>query len=537
MKRSTIIVAGLVIFVVAAGVLIPLIINAKKIRPALEKQLSIALGRAVRVGDLSFPPFSASLVASNVSIADDPSFSSTPFLTAKGVRIAVYLAPLILRREVKLRGFQIQSPQINLIRASEGTWNFSSIGHAAAGAGTENSKISLSSLPDLSVSRILIKDSRVVIATLPAHGEPTIYERVNLSARDFSFASQFSFELDANLPAGGTLSATGRLGPINRSDAAASPCDAHLSVKNLDPVEAGFLDPNAGIALLADFDVHAVSEGQALSTNGTAHLQNLKLGKGATPAPKPVDLAFTSTHRLKENTGEIQDASLKIGDAAIHVTGTYQIVQMVVKDADLNLKITGQTLPIDDLQMLMAAAGVRLPNGSVLKGGTLSLNLVVTGEEKSLLIFGTVAAEKTRLVGFDVGSKIHGIAALSGVETGDTTDFKKLQMFIRDTNSGVTVDKIDAVIPAMGKLTGGGRISPDHELNFRLLVIGVKTKGIGKVGVGIMSMFRFSGSSGSTSVPMRITGTTEEPSITADVGGVFQKQAKWVRYLHQKIPQ
>src|SRR5215470_14121183 len=116
MKRSTIIVAGLVIFVVAAGVLIPLIINAKKIRPALEKQLSIALGRAVRMGDLSFPPFSASLVASNVSIADDPSFSSTPFLTAKGVRIAVYLAPLIFRREVKLRGFQIESPQINLIR-------------------------------------------------------------------------------------------------------------------------------------------------------------------------------------------------------------------------------------------------------------------------------------------------------------------------------------------------------------------------------------------------------------------------------------
>jgi AsmA protein len=524
MKRSPKIVVGLVIFVVALAVLIPLIVNAKKIRPALEKQLSIALGRTVRIGDLSFPPFSAGLVASDVSIADDPSFSSTPILTAKGVRIAVYLAPLIFRREVKLRGFQIESPQINLIRASDGTWNFSRIGHAAAVAETANSKLSLSSLPDLSVSRILINDGRVVVATLPAHGEPTVYEHVNLSAHHFSFTSHFSFELDANLPAGGTLGATGRLGPINRSDAATSPCDTHLSVKNFDPVAAGFLDPNAGIVLLADFDVHAASDGQALSTNGTVHLQNLKLRKGATPAPKPVDLAFTGTHRLKENTGEIQDASLKIGDAAIHVIGTYQIAQMVVKDADLNLKITGQTLPIDDLQMLMAAAGVRLPNGSVLRGGTLSLNLAVTGEEKSLLILGTIAAEKTRLVGFDVGSKVHGIAALSGVETGNTTDFEKLQMFIRDTNSGVTVDKIDAVIPAMGKLIGGGTISPDDQLDFRLIVIGVKAKGIGKVGVGIMSVF--SGSSGPTSVPMRITGTDEAPSITADVGGLFRKQTK-----------
>src|SRR5271157_4296420 len=104
MKRSPKILVGLVIFVVAVAVLFPLIVNAKKIRPTLEKQLSIALGRTIRIGDLSFPPFSASLVASDVSIADDPSFSSTPFLTAKGVRIAVYLAPLIFRREVKLRG-------------------------------------------------------------------------------------------------------------------------------------------------------------------------------------------------------------------------------------------------------------------------------------------------------------------------------------------------------------------------------------------------------------------------------------------------
>jgi AsmA protein len=104
----------------------------------------------------------------------------------------------------------------------------------------------------------------VAIATLPAHGEQTVYDHVNFTAQNFSFASPFSFELDANLPARGTLAATGRLGPINRNDAAASPGEAQISVKNFDPILAGFLNPDAGLAFLAGVEMHAVSDGQTL---------------------------------------------------------------------------------------------------------------------------------------------------------------------------------------------------------------------------------------------------------------------------------
>lgn len=523
MKRSTKLILVFVILIVALAVMIPLIVNAGKIRPLLERQLTAELVRSVKIGDLSLPPFSGRLIARDVSIADDPAFSVTPFLTAKEVRIGVYLTPLIFRREVKLRNFRIESPQITLMGSSDGTWNFSSLGHAASGGESGSSKISLALVPNFSVSRILVENGMVAITTLPAHGEPTLYEHVNFTAYDFSFTSPFSFELDANLPAGGTLSATGQLGPINRNGDAASPCDTQISAKNFDPVAAGFLNPDAGISFLADFDVHAASYGQRLTSEGNVHLQNLKLRKAATAATKPVDLAFAGTHRLKKNSGEIREASIKIGDAAIHLSGTYQIVEMAAKDTDLNLKIAGQSLPVDDLQMLMAASAVRLPNGSVLKGGTLSLDLRVTGQEKSLVIAGPVELDNAKLVGFDVGSKIHGIASLSGVQTGNTTEFEKLRMNVRITNSGVTIDKIHAVIPAMGKLTGSGTISPDDQLDFKLLAIGVKAKGIGKIGVDIMSVI--SGSSGPSTVPLRVTGTSEEPSITADLGGMW-KQTK-----------
>jgi AsmA protein len=478
--------------------------------------------------------FSGNLVAEDLSVSDDPNFSTTPFLTAKEIRIGVSLKPLIFAHQVNLRSFQIQSPRINVIRATNGSWNFSSIGRQVAAsapagplgadAASGTKKLNTEALPDLSVGQILVQDARVAVTMLPAHGEPSVYDHVNFTAHDFSFTSQVPFELNANLPAGGTIKVTGHLGPLNRDDAAASPGDVQLEVRHLDPVVSGFLNANAGVSLLADVDVHAVSDGQTLTSNGTAHLENLKLRKGGAPAPKPVDVTYSGMHRLKENTGVIQDAVVKIGDSAVHVTGTYQPIANGADDPLLNLKLAGQSLPIDELQPLMTATGVRLPNGSKLKGGTLSMNLAVTGQAKALVITGPIALDNTKLVGFDIGSKIHGIAALSGVKTGDTTDFERLHANVHITDAGVVVNSINAVIPAMGELSGGGTVSAANQLDFNLIVKVASASGVGKVGVSLLSALNGSGSH--SGVPLHVTGTPDEPYITADVGGIVGKKTK-----------
>ena len=569
--RILLAVAGLIVLVAAS---LPFFVNANTFRPAIEKQLSAVLGRSVKLGALRLPPFSGSLIAEDVSVADDPDFSAAPFLTAKEVRIGVSLHRLILSHEVHLRSFQIESPQITVIRAANGSWNFSSIGRGAAAPTATTSgvagisKKSAQALADLSVGRIVIEDGRAVVSTLPSHGEPTVYDHVNLTARDFSFGAQFPFELGASLPAGGTLSATGHIGPINRDDVATSPADAQISVKSLNPVAAGFLSPEAGVSVVADIEIHATSDGQTLATDGTIQLQNLKLRKGAAAAPKPLDLSYRGSHRLRENTGEILDASAKIGNAEIHASGTYQpLLNTVGKTAPvgveakteaggmeksataqntparvkgaasaansaaamddplLNLKLAGQNLPIDELQPLMTAAGIRLPNGSRLKGGTLSLNLAVAGQTRALTISGPIALDNTRLVGFDISTKVHGIAALGGVKSSDTTEFEKLRADVRMTNAGVTVTRIEAVIPAMGELSGSGTVSAADQLDFNLVMTGSAVSGIGKVGVGLLSALN--GSSGSKSgVPLRVTGTPDDPNITADVGGIVGKKTK-----------
>jgi AsmA protein len=538
-KRWAKILLAVTGFIVLMIVAIPVFVNANTFRPAIEKQLKAVLGREVKFGDLSLSVVSRSLVAKDLSVADDPGFSAAPFLTAKELRIGVSLRPLIFEHQLNLRSFQIESPQITVIRAANGTWNFSSLGHGTAAntsagsgiavAGSETSKVAALALSDLWVGSITVEDGRVTIASLPAHEQPSGYEHVNLSARDFSFASRFPFELSANLPAGGTISATGQLGPINRTDAVTSPADAQVSVKALDPVAAGFLNPNAGVSLVADIDARTVSDGQTLTTNGTVHIEKLILRKGATAAPKRLELDYSGTHRLKENTGQINDATIQIGDAAIHISGTYQPVTAGASDDEdplLNLKLDGESLPIDELQPLMTAAGVRLPNGSVLKGGTLSMNLGITGQTKSLIISGPIALDSTRLVGFDIGTKIHGIAALSGVKTGETTDFEKLRVYVRITNAGVVASKIDAVIPAMGELTGSGTVSPANQLDFNLVAKVASANGVGKVGVGFLTILTGGSSGKGSGVPLRVTGTPDEPYITADVGGIVQKKAK-----------
>ena len=531
MKLWTKILVALAILIVVAVVAIKIFVNANTFRPTIEKQLATALGRNVKVGDLKLSVHSGSLVAEGLSVADDPSFSTEPFLTAKEFRIGVSMQTLIFSRKLDLRSFEIEAPQITLIRAANGSWNFSSLGlvHApgtpAAGAGsnppTGNLPGSLPSMPDISVGSVAILDARAVIVGLPAHAKPVVYEHVNISAHDFSFSSKFPIDLAASLPSGGTVAVTGHIGPTNRDDPGASPIDLQISTTGFDPVAAGLLDPAAGISLRADAAIHATSDGQTLSTSGNVRAQNLKLKKDAPAAPKPVDLAYRGTFRIKDNAGQIDDAGVKLGNATIHLQGTYKANPLDAQDPLLNLKLAGQAVPIDELQPLISAAAIRFPNGSVLKGGTLSMNFSVTGHAKSLDITGPLSLANTSLVGFDVGSKIHGIAALSGVKTGDTTTFDKLSVNVHVTNAGVVADNIQASVAGMGDLTGSGTVSPANQLDFNLTVRNAPSKGIAKVGVGLLTKLNGSGgnSGNGPGVPMHIAGTSEEPIITADLGG------------------
>ncbi len=521
MKIAGTMVGVLVLLVVA----LPFFVNAITFRPVLEEQLTAALGRQVKLGDLTLSVFSGSLVANDLSIAGDPSFSPEPFLVAKQLRIGVELKPLIFSRKLQVRSFEAEAPEIHLIRAANGAWNFSSLGRG--GTGSTQRGLKPSAFPNLTVGLITIRDGRAVVESLPAQGPPGVYEHLNISVQEFSFVKAFPFTLGASLPAEGTVTLVGTAGPLNQQDAAMTALEAQVTVKHLDPVAAGFLDADVGVSMLADIEAHAVSNGVTLTSSGTIHTQRLKIMKGGSPALQPVDLTYNLTHTLKDNTGQVQDLAVKTGGIAAHLSGTYQLA---TSDPLVNLKLSAQSLPIDGLQALLPAAGVKLPNGSVLKGGTLTTTLVITGPAKDLVIAGPVELSNTRLAGFDLGSKMSGIAALGGVKSADVTNIQTLRMNMRVTNAGVRTDNLYALLPALGEASGSGTVSPGGALDYRLTVKVTSTQGIGKAGVDLLTALNgLAGGAVSTAakngVPMLITGTTSNPVINVDLKGLIQQNA------------
>ena len=526
MNHKTKIAAAVIGVVVVAVAAVPLFVNVNTFRPLIEEQLTTAIGRQTKLGDLSLSLLSGTVVAHDLAIADDPQYGAQPFVTAKEFRIGVQMRPLIFHKQILVNSLEIDTPQIHLVHAASGAWNFSTIGQSAANRTPQQKQQSI--MPDLTVDSFAIKNGHATVENLPATGAPLVYDQVNLTVQGFSFSKQFPFTLSAALPAEGTLTMTGKAGPINTQDAAKTTFDAQLSLHHLDPVAVGFLDKSAGLSVLADIDAHAVSNGTSVSSNGTVHTQHLQLRPDAVPASKPIDLTYSVVHNLSNNSGQLQDASFQTGKVVAHLNGTY--VMKPGGAVSLDNKLTGQNLPIDELQSLLPAVGVKLPSGSVLQGGTLTTSLSITGPLDALVISGPVELNNTRLSGFNLSSQLKGIAGAAIGDTGNMTNIQTLRLQLQVAKDGVRANNIYTLLPALGEASGNGTVSPAGALNFKLSMKLNTTRGIGGQAVGLLSMVN--GAAGKTAsqtaangIPVTITGTSAHPIITPDVNGLLKNNA------------
>jgi hypothetical protein len=76
-------------------------------------------------------------------------------------------------------------------------------------------------------------------------------------------------------------------------------------------------------------------------------------------------------------------------------------------------------------------------------------------------------------------------------------------------------------------------VSPSGELNFHLISKVTSAKGLNKVGVDILTKLNKTSDAGkpstATGIPINITGTAENPIITADVSGLVKGNAEALR--------
>jgi AsmA protein len=527
MSRKAKIAAVIVGVVVVAIASIPLFVNVNTFKPLIEQQLTAALGRQAKVGNLSLSFFSGSVTADDLNIADDPQFSNQPFVTAKELRLGAQMRPLIFDHKILVNSLEIDEPQIHLVHAANGSWNFSTIGQSAAKRTQQQEQQSV--IPDFTVDSFKIKDGHAVVETLPTTGAPLVYDKVNMTMDGFSFTKVVPFTVSADLPGQGTVAVTGKSGPVNLKDAAKTPFDAQVTIRHLDPVAAGFLEKSAGLSVLADVDAHAVSDSVAVTSEGTVHTQHLQLRPDAVPAPKPIDVTYSVVHNLSDNTGQVQDMAFQTGRVTAHTNGPYSMKPGGA--VSVNLKLAGQGIPIDDLQALLPAAGVKLPHGSVLQGGTLTTSLIIVGPLSALVITGPVELSNTRLSGFNPSSQLKGIVAAATGDTGNVTNIQSLRVQLQVAKSGVTANDIFVSMPSIGDAVGNGTVSPSGALNFKLKMKVDTSRGVGGKAVGLLSMVngtagKTAGQAAATGLPVTITGTSANPIITPDVSGMVKANGK-----------
>ena len=131
MKRALKIVGIIVGILILIALVLPFVINVNSFRPRIESELTTALGRKVSVGNLVLSIWSGSLSADDIAIADDPTFSNSPFIRAKSLGVGVEVMPLIFSKTLHITDLTLTDPQVSLLRARSGRWNFSTIGKAA----------------------------------------------------------------------------------------------------------------------------------------------------------------------------------------------------------------------------------------------------------------------------------------------------------------------------------------------------------------------------------------------------------------------
>jgi AsmA protein len=373
----------------------------------------------------------------------------------------------------------------------------------AAGAAPSSSGL------DLSVKQLKVTDGRLVLSKVGRKAKPEVFDKVNVEVNDFSAASVFPFSLTANATGGAGLKLQGKAGPLSSADASATPVDAQLTVTHLDLARSGFL-PATGFSGLVSIDGTVASTGHQAQVKGNIKADELVLAKGGSPAKKSVAFDFDVDHDMDKHAGALRRGQVHIGAATASLTGTYRTEGDTTL---LNMKLSGPSMPIPELQAMLPALDIVLPAGSSLQGGTAAANFTVTGPTDRLVVDGSASLNNTRLAGFDLGTKMRIVTQLAGIKNGPNTDIQNFSANVHIDPEGTRTDNISLIAPEIGELSGAGTVSASHALDFKMTAK-VHTGGV----LAVMGS--------NTNIPFRIAGTSSDPKFQPDIKAIATDKLK-----------
>lgn len=522
-KKSIIIVSAIVAVVLIAVIALPLLVNVDTYRPMIEKQMSAALARPVKIGSLSLSLLAGGVTADNLSIGDDPAYSNEPFLQAKELKVGVDLMPLIFSRALHVNSLSLVEPQLQLLQSPSGKWNFSSLGTAPAQEAPRRGRSSSSApaspptsssatTPNFSVAVLKVEKGRVTVGQTSQRSQH-VYEDVNLEAKNIGYDAVMPFTLEAKTPGDGKMKVEGQAGPLDKRDTSATPLEATVNIEHMDVAASGFLPPSSGMAGILDNKSTIKSDGKNIKAEGTAKADKLRLVKSGGAARQPVTVDYATDYDVQRKTGTLTKGDIHTGNSTAKLTGNYD-TRGDTPVVHMNLR--GNSLPINDVEGLLPALGVTLPAGSRLQGGTVTANLNLAGPVDRLVTSGPIDVSNATLAGFNMASKLSAIAALAGVHGGPDTVIQSLSSSLRVAPEGIRADNLNVVVQNLGAVTGAGTIASNNALNFKM--VAKLANGGGLLG-GVSQIASLGQKAGA--IPFLIQGTTSNPIFVPDVGAAI----------------
>ena len=351
------IIAG-VVAVTLAAVSVAMLINLNALvqrnRDFLIGQAEQALGRKISVGEIETTLFSGvGMRLTNFTMTDDPRYSSGDFVRAKDLQVKLQFWPL-LRKEFQVKTIVLHEPVIQIVRAANGEFNFSTIGKSEKEKQSRGEQEPAQVKPKDGKEGAALQFSLVNIDGGDIRyidrkdGSDLRARQIDLAVEDFDFDRPFSVKLAGAVFADKqNVKLTGKIGPLG-SNASFSqvPVSGELDLDPLDMTQLKKALPKLKNVLPKDLELAGVFSVKALKFNGT--LMDLALNgeiegsRGAVgygrgfQKPAGIALTLSTEARYAGDKISLRKANLTLNNLKMAAAGDVQLGNVTVLNLNVN---------------------------------------------------------------------------------------------------------------------------------------------------------------------------------------------------------
>jgi uncharacterized protein involved in outer membrane biogenesis len=406
MRKAAIIIGIIVAVIVGILLVAPLFLDVNQYRPQIQSELQQKLGRQVTLGELHLGLLPPRVRVDNVSVSDDPHFSTGAFAQVQELDVSIALLPL-LSKKVEVRSLTLQRPHIELVRNAQGVWNFSTIGVSGPGAAPQPQKKpaprpgtsgSQPSAEGFALNNLKISDGQIAITDRQKRQPRAVYDHIDVSLSNFAPGKPFSVSATLHLPGAGTqeVSLDGTGGPLNSSNTMATPFYGSLKLQEVALSAAQkFLNSPAlaGTDATVSGDMKIRNQAGSLSSQGKVKLQDpvihgVKLGY-------PITADYDLSDDLNTDLLNISKGALQLGSTPLSVTGS---MNLKPTPAEVNVQLKASDVSLDEVGRLASAMGVAFAPGMNISG-RLNADVHAQGTTSSPALNGSISARNLNISG------------------------------------------------------------------------------------------------------------------------------------------